>query len=56
MSKLFIGYVITMRSLMRSRSLEANEIFSGLAWHTDDDTLRAKFSEFGAVVEAVRFP
>ena len=26
---------------------------SGLAWHTDDQTLRAKFEEFGAVEEAV---
>jgi RNA recognition motif-containing protein len=26
---------------------------SGLAWHTDDGTLRAKFEEFGQVEEAV---
>lgn len=26
---------------------------SGLAWHTDDQTLRAKFEEFGQVDEAV---
>lgn len=26
---------------------------SGLAWHTDDNALRAKFEEFGAVEEAV---
>jgi len=25
----------------------------GLAWHTDDTTLRAKFEEFGSVEEAV---
>ncbi|KAF2403846.1 hypothetical protein EJ06DRAFT_296687 [Trichodelitschia bisporula] len=25
----------------------------GLAWHTDDNTLRAKFEEFGVVEEAV---
>jgi RNA recognition motif-containing protein len=25
----------------------------GLAWHTDDSTLRAKFEEFGTVEEAV---
>ncbi|KAF2756733.1 hypothetical protein EJ05DRAFT_477823 [Pseudovirgaria hyperparasitica] len=25
---------------------------SGLAWHTDDATLRQKFEEFGSVVEA----
>lgn len=27
---------------------------SGLAWHTDDQTLRNKFEEFGQVQEAVR--
>jgi len=27
---------------------------SGLAWHTDDSALRAKFEEFGVVEEAVR--
>ncbi|KAF2164211.1 hypothetical protein M409DRAFT_37120, partial [Zasmidium cellare ATCC 36951] len=26
---------------------------SGLAWHTDDQTLRSKFEEFGAVDEAI---
>ena len=26
---------------------------SGLAWHTDDGALRAKFEEFGQVEEAV---
>jgi hypothetical protein len=26
---------------------------SGLAWHTDDQTLRTKFEEFGEVQEAV---
>ena len=26
---------------------------SGLAWHTDDTTLRTKFEEFGQVEEAV---
>lgn len=26
---------------------------SGLAWHTDDTTLRTKFEEFGQVDEAV---
>lgn len=28
-------------------------MLSGLAWHTDDNTLRAKFEEFGVVEEAV---
>jgi hypothetical protein len=27
---------------------------SGLAWHTNDETLRSKFEEFGQVQEAVR--
>ena len=27
---------------------------SGLAWHTEEGTLRQKFEEFGAVEEAVR--
>ncbi|OAQ96580.1 hypothetical protein LLEC1_05949, partial [Akanthomyces lecanii] len=30
-----------------------NICFSGLAWHTDEATLRQKFEEFGAVEEAV---
>jgi len=29
---------------------------SGLAWHTDDGTLRQKFEEFGQVEEAVSDP
>jgi RNA recognition motif-containing protein len=28
-------------------------VCSGLAWHTDDATLRQKFEEFGQVEEAV---
>lgn len=28
-------------------------VSSGLAWHTDDQTLRTKFEEFGQVDEAV---
>jgi hypothetical protein len=31
----------------------ADKCDSGLAWHTDDQTLRAKFEEFGQVDEAV---
>lgn len=30
-------------------------INSGLAWHTEEGTLRQKFEEFGAVEEAVSF-
>lgn len=28
----------------------------GLAWHTDDETLRSKFAEFGVIEEAVILP
>jgi hypothetical protein len=28
---------------------------SGLAWHTDENALRQKFEEFGAVEEAVSY-
>jgi RNA recognition motif-containing protein len=31
----------------------AKLFIGGLAWHTDDSTLRAKFEEFGQVEEAV---
>lgn len=48
MSKLFIGYVYTTR-----RGGNVLNASSGLAWHTDDDTLRSKFSEFGNIEEAV---
>ena len=34
----------------------ANTYLSGLAWHTDENALRQKFEEFGAVEEAVRMP
>jgi hypothetical protein len=30
-----------------------NHLISGLAWHTEEGTLRQKFEEFGAVEEAV---
>lgn len=36
------------------KALIADNISSGLAWHTDDAALRAKFEEFGPVEEAVR--
>lgn len=36
-----------------SATLFANAIISGLAWHTEEGTLRQKFEEFGAVEEAV---
>ncbi|KAJ5059910.1 hypothetical protein J3E72DRAFT_320603 [Bipolaris maydis] len=31
----------------------AKLFIGGLAWHTDDQTLRSKFEEFGPVEEAV---
>jgi len=31
----------------------AKLFIGGLAWHTDDQTLRSKFEEFGAIDEAV---
>lgn len=31
----------------------ADHLPSGLAWHTEEGTLRQKFEEFGAVEEAV---
>ena len=35
---------------------DVNEALRGLAWHTDDATLRQKFEEFGQVEEAVSIP
>lgn len=41
-------------SLVHRHSLDALiQSSSGLAWHTDDNTLRSKFEEFGQVEEAV---
>lgn len=51
MAKLFVGSVSLGFSCRRDC---ANCICSGLAWHTDDTTLRAKFEEYGQVEEAVR--
>lgn len=39
---------------MGVRTRATDLLFSGLAWHTDDQTLRSKFEEFGSVEEAVR--
>jgi hypothetical protein len=49
MSKVFIGFVLLL--------CDANilTVTRGLAWHTDDATLRQKFEEFGTVEEAVRY-
>ena len=51
MSKLFIGCVPLYRRLLNYSELTCDN--SGLAWHTNDDTLRQKFEEFGQVQEAV---
>ena len=40
--------------LRRAALLTCN--YRGLAWHTDDQTLRTKFEEFGQVQEAVCVP
>ena len=54
MAKLFVGYVVDRLRRLPMKALIADNIFSGLAWHTDDGALRAKFEEFGPVEEAVR--
>lgn len=54
MAKLFIGYVTS--SSITAPASKLTSFTSGLAWHTDDQTLRSKFEEFGAVDEAVRSP
>ncbi|KAH0544174.1 hypothetical protein FGG08_001619 [Glutinoglossum americanum] len=46
MAKLFIG-------LLEQQTTYFHRYASGLAWHTDDTTLRTKFEEFGQVEEAV---
>lgn len=50
MSKLFIG-LVNHHALYLSSFADR---LRGLAWHTDDNALRMKFEEFGAVEEAVR--
>lgn len=43
--------------LLETRGKEpplADQKCSGLAWHTEETTLRQKFEEFGVVDEAVR--
>ena len=53
MSKLFIGYALCWYRDMMNPLMD---VISGLAWHTNDITLRQKFEEFGQVEEAVLFP
>lgn len=64
MSKLFVGLVVQFFQSFPSisqlyrwfffiNSLTNLLLFRGLAWHTDDGTLRTKFEEFGTVEEAV---
>lgn len=50
MSKLFIGSV---EIVPRPKEFYRLHHCSGLAWHTDDTALRAKFEEYGVVEEAV---
>lgn len=54
MAKLFVGYVVDRLLRLPIKALIADNVSSGLAWHTDDGALRAKFEEFGPVEEAVR--
>lgn len=55
MAKLFIGYALRRQLRFIEVRMRATDLlFSGLAWHTDDQTLRSKFEEFGSVEEAVR--
>lgn len=55
MAKLFIGYVAVLHFLLLSIHLHFAH-YRGLAWHTDDQALSQKFSEFGQVLEAVKDP
>lgn len=51
------SYSLGKWSLIRRHNLGALiQSSSGLAWHTDDTTLRSKFEEFGQVEEAVSCP
>lgn len=54
MAKLFVGYVIIRPLRPPITVLIVDDFSSGLAWHTDDGALRAKFEEFGPVEEAVK--
>jgi hypothetical protein len=42
-----------LHSLLEKLTTDIHQNVSGLAWHTDDTTLRTKFEEFGQVEEAV---
>lgn len=50
MAKLFIGYVEF--DLLWPFAETCGD--RGLAWHTNDETLRHRFQDFGTVEEAVR--
>ena len=39
--------------LVESRLTTIAILFSGLSWHTNDDTLRQGFEQFGEIQEAV---
>jgi RNA recognition motif-containing protein len=51
MAKLFIGYARHLCAQTSRNSLTFS--FSGLSWHTDDQTLRERFEQYGPVEEAV---
>lgn len=46
-------YWVSLVSFFSIRGTADCPFPSGLAWHTDDNALRAKFEEFGQVEEAV---
>jgi RNA recognition motif-containing protein len=44
----------TLSQVFETTSIKMSKLFiGGLAWHTDENALRQKFEEFGAVEEAV---
>ena len=55
MSKLFVGYVVDNLPLPLVTVRIVDNFVSGLAWHTTDESLKDKFSEFGEVEEAVKY-
>lgn len=59
MSKLFIQcvYIPENTFVLVGASLTVAAMgFSGLSWHTSDDTLREGFQPFGEIQEAVSLP
>jgi hypothetical protein len=52
-SQLFPLFPSLASYFLQSHELTSLLPHSGLAWHTEEGTLRQKFEEFGAVEEAV---